>query len=216
MKQEVSQKSIFMRLGSMATALVLFAAAAAQEGKQTPVVDLKEIRKGLGELQLQVNDTMSALDEVKKAAKAGSELGTVHSTFNKQFKKLEGQLDTLRSEATCMRLRAEDHYRAWQQELSKMGNPKLREKAMDRYQEAKDEFEEIIVTAGEARREMDPFMSDLKDVATYLDTDLTAKSVKSLSSTIWKLGNKSKAVVASIQQVSDKIGSTLDMLPGGK
>lgn len=187
----------------------------AQE-KKPITVDLTEIRKGLAELQVRVSETTSSLDAVKQAARSQADLKGAYATFDGQFKKLESQLATLRAQATAMRARADDHHKAWQAELSKMGNPKLREKAMNRYADAKEEFDEIIVIAEEAKRELTPFVADLRDVATYLAADLSSDAVKSLNNTIWKLGNKSRSVVASIQHVSAQIAKALDAQPQGK
>jgi DNA repair exonuclease SbcCD ATPase subunit len=208
-------RKIAARLVAAATAVTLICAAQAQE-KKSVTVDLKEIRKGLTELQARVADNASALDGIKKAAKDKSDLKTPYSTFAQSFKKLESQIEILRSQATQMRARADDHYKAWKDELSKMGNPKLREKAQNRFAEAKEEFDEIIVVADEAKRSLEPYLADLRDVNQYLSADLSHDAVKSLNNTIWKLGNKSGAVIASIQHVNTQIGKALEVQPEGK
>ena len=115
-----------------------------------------------------------------------------------------------------MRAGADQHYAAWREELARMDNPKLRDKALNRQDDAKEEFEEIIVIAQETRRDLEPFMADLRDVSSYLSTDLSAEAVKSLSNTIWKLGNKSRSVIAGIQHVNSQINKTLEVHPEGK
>jgi len=203
---------IIARLVAVAAAVGLMGAVAAQDKKQV-TVDLSEIRKGLTELQARVADNAAALEGVKKAAKSNSELKSAYGKFEQSFKKLETQIDTLRSQATQMRARADDHYKAWQNELSKMGNPKLREKAQNRFAEAKEEFDEIIVLAGEAKQQLEPYMADLRDVNQYLGVDLSPEAVKSLNNTIWKLGNKSSSVIASIQHVNAQINKALEAQP---
>ena len=203
------------RVFATATFLALVSTAAAGD-KKTVTVDLKEIRQELTDLQGRITETMGALEEVKKAAKSKGDLKAPFSTFDKQYKELVAQIETVRGQSTLVRARADDHYRAWQDELSKMGNPKLREKALNRYDDAKEEFDEIIVIAQEVRRDLDPFMTDLRDVSSYLTTDLSADAVKSLSNTIWKLGNKSRSLIGGIQHVNSQIGKALDAQPEGK
>lgn len=211
------KNSVIARLFATAAALAFAAGTLAQnKSKGSTTVDLKEIRKNLGELQASVSDTVTALTQLKEAAKAGGDLGSRYTAFDTEFKELESLIEKVRSQGTKVRARAEDHYRAWREELSKMSNPKLREKAQNRFADAKEEFDEIIVIAEEAKREMEPFMADLRDVATYLKADLSADAVKSLSNTIWKLGNKSRAVIGSIQHVNTQINKTLEELPEGK
>ena len=190
--------------------------ARAGEAENTVTVDLKEIRRGLGELEGSVSGTVEALNALKKAAKAKGDLKGPYEAFENQHKKLQAQLETLRDQAGRMRAGADQHYAAWREELARMDNPKLRDKALNRQDDAKEEFEEIIVIAQETRRDLEPFMADLRDVSSYLSTDLSADAVKSLSNTIWKLGNKSRSVIAGIQHVNSQINKTLDVHPEGK
>lgn len=208
---------VIVRLFAAAAALTLATGTLAQDkNKGSTTVDLKEIRKTLGELQASISDTVTSLTQLKEGAKAGGDLGSRYAAFDTEFKELESLIAKVRAQGTKVRARSEEHYRAWREELSKMSNPKLREKAQNRFADAKEEFDEIIVIADEAKREMEPFMADLRDVATYLKADLSADALKTLSNTIWKLGNKSRAVIGSIQHVTAQINKTLEELPEGK
>lgn len=210
MKTERIQSAPF-RLVLLAGALLAWSGVIGVQG--STAVDLTALRKSLGDLQAQVSDTTSALEGLKRAGKEGGDLKKNYATFAEKLKTLESSLEKVRAEGTQIRTKTEEHYKAWQNELAKMGNPKLREKALNRYDDAKEEFDQIIVVAEQAKQEIGPFMSDLKDVGTYLKSDLSADALKSLSNSIWKLGNKARAVVGSLQHVSNQISRTLDQLP---
>jgi hypothetical protein len=197
----------------LAIVAIALTASAQAENKNPVVVNLAVVQKGVAKLRTCVADTASALDAVKIAAKSGADLKGPNSNFGKQLSQLEEQLTTLRGQATQMRAHADDHYKAWQVEVTKMGNPKLREKAQNRFADAKDEFEAIITTADEAKRGLVPFVADLRDIASYLNVDLSADAVKSLSSVIWRLGNKANSVLGSIDDVSKQIGKALEAQP---
>ena len=211
---KLSKSGLLSRIFSVGTAMALLVAAGAQE--KSASVDLVKLKKDLGELQAQVSETTAALEALKKAAKDNASLKTAYGAFDSKFNQLESQITKVRGHGMVIRTRTEETYKAWQDEIGKMGNPKLREKAMNRFADAKEEFDQIIVIAEEAKRELAPFMADLKDVAIYLKTDLSADAVKSLSNSIWKLGNKSRAVVASIQHVNTQISRALEELPENK
>ncbi|HEX7861227.1 MAG TPA: DUF2959 family protein [Verrucomicrobiae bacterium] len=203
------------RLLAAATFLALLCTASASE-KKAVTIDLKEVRQELTELQGHISDTIAALEVVKKTAKSKGDLTPPFTAFQTHYQQLQAQIDTVRSHANLLRARADDHYRAWQDELSKMGNPKLREKALDRYDDAKEEFDEIIVIAQEVKRDLDPFMTDLRDVSSYLSTDLSNDAVKSLSNTIFKLGNKSRSLIGGIKHVNGQIEKALEAQPEAK
>jgi hypothetical protein len=196
-----------------ALALAVAVVGSSAGDKNPVVVELATVQKGVAKLRTCVADTASALDAVKNAAKAGGDLKAPNASFSKQLTQLEEQITTLRGQATQMRARADDHYKAWQAEVTKMGNPKLREKAQNRFADAKDEFEAIITTADEAKRNLVPYVADLRDIASYLNVDLSVDAVKSLSGTIWRLGNKANSVLGSIDDVSKQIGKALETQP---
>jgi len=196
--------------------LIVFMTAPGAQSKASTTVDMAGFRKDLAELQTQVSETTSSLEEVKKAAKEGTDLAAPYTGFAAKLKQLQSNFDTVRAKGTQIRARAEDHYKAWQTELSKMGNPKLREKAMNRFGDAKEEFDQIIVVAEQVKREIGPFMADLNDVATYFKSDLSPSAVKSLAIPIWALGNKSRAVVGSLQHLNAQINRALEQLPAEK
>jgi len=219
MKNDASKKAVLKRLfaAAMVLALALTATVAAQEKTKTPTppAKLSEIRKHLGELQTRIAKTTESLDHLKKGAKDGSDLLASYTKFDNQLKQLESLIEKVRAESTQMRARAGDYYSTWQSELGKLTNPELREKAQNRFQDAKDDFDEIIVAADEAKRSLGPFMADLRDVHTYLAADLSVDSVKSISSTIWRLNSLSMSVIGAVQHLNGEISRTLEQLPEG-
>jgi chromosome segregation ATPase len=177
-------------------------------------VDLAAFQKGVNKLQRSVANSAAALDSIRTAARGSSaDLRSSYNTFSKELNELEAQITTLRAQATDMRAHADDHYKAWQTELTKMGNPQLREKAQNRFADAKEEFDAIITVADEAKRELVPFMADLRDIANYFKVDLSPDAVKSLNNNIWKLGNKARSVRGSLEDVSKQIGKALEAQP---
>ena len=57
------------------------------------------------------------------------------------------------------------------------------------------------------------FIADLGDIKTFLDVDLTSRSVDDLSGTIWKLGSKTRNVRADLEDLVEQIDRTLKMMP---
>ena len=107
---EKSDSQAFVR---RRTALILASTVVAQEKKPSPPVKLTDIRKHLGELQTRIAETTESLDQLKKAARSGSDLLPSYTAFDNQLKELESQIAKVRAESTRMRARADDNYRAW-------------------------------------------------------------------------------------------------------
>lgn len=188
-------------------------AADAKAGPPGSVITLADLKHQLILLQDKVSTTTEALQQVKESAKSESSLSKAATEFHRRFAALEGQFSTVRTQAVVVKARAKEHYENWQKELSSVQNTDIREKAQKRYTASREEFDKIVAKAERAKEEALPFTSQLKDIAIYLDADLSEEAVKSLSNTIWKLNGEAKSLNGSISDVVDQIDRTIKSLP---
>lgn len=96
-----------------------------------------------------------------------------------------------------------------------MQNPKLREKAQERFANTTREFEKISEKVASAKEDFAPLAANLKDIHTYLQTDLSKDAVSSLSSSIWKMGNQARTVDGELAEICKQIERTINKLPEG-
>jgi archaellum component FlaC len=185
----------------------------AQSSKPESVVSLTDFRNQLSQLQGDVSATVNSLNAVKGSAKNAADLTKASAELDSRFKTLEAHVETVRTNAILVKARVRAHYEAWSKELTAMQNASLREKAQDRLTRSQKEFDKISAEAADAKEEVLPFVSSVKDIVIYLNADLSEEAVNSLSGTIWKLNNKSKSVIGSIGDVIEEIDSTIKSLP---
>src|SRR5262249_22214438 len=157
--------------------------------------------------------TIGSLNDVKQAARKEAELAKAVAEFKQRFQALEQRVETVRTQAVTTKARAKEHYEAWQKELTALQSAKIREKAQERFSESQKEFDKIIEEAATAKAEVLPFVSMIKDIAIYLDADLSKDAVESLSNDIWKLTNKTRSVNGTIGDLIEQIDRTLKSLP---
>lgn len=204
------------KMVSFAAALLLGVAltrpAAAENERHLSVISLSELKAQLVTLEKNVTMTMDSLDAVKAAVKGGG-LEKAAGDFQNRYRELETQVSLVRTQAIQVKARANDHFEAWQKDLATVQNPKIREKAQARFSESRKEFDKVVQAAQSAKESALPFVSDLKDIVIYLQADLSEEAVKSLSNSIWKLGNQTKSVRDKIDAVTDQIDRTIASLP---
>lgn len=208
----MKQKMIGM-IGALAVSAVLIQPNRTMAAKPASTVSLADMKAQLTLLQDNITSAVNALQQVKESAKSESDLKKAAAYFESRFKALESQVETVRKQAVVTKARSKEHYESWQKELTEVENPKIREKAQARFTESKKEFDKIIASAERTKEEALPFVSDVKDIVLYLDADLSEDAVDSLSSTIWKLGNRSRAVIGSIADLNEQIDRTIKSLP---
>jgi hypothetical protein len=194
------------------TATIPQARAATEEGPPV-TVSLAQLDDEISVLRQTLSRTIAALEEVKVAANKDRDLSIPFNTFDKSWSDLEAQTQKVRQHGTATRARAREHWEAWHAEVTGMQNPKLREKAQKRYAGATKEFEKINEKVADAKEVFAPLSADLKDIHTYLQTDLSKDAVSSLSGSIWKIGSQGRTVDAKLGDVSKQIDRTLKKLP---
>ena len=204
----------YVLCGLMATgALLNPKVQAAETGKPTVAMGLAQFDKEISVLRNQISGTMAALQDVKATANQNGDLSKPYATFSGAFQALEAQTEKVRQYGTAAKARAKEHWEAWQKELTAMQNPSLREKAQDRYTATSKQFDKIVERVETAKESFAPFMADLRDINTYLKTDLSKDAVSSLSGTIWKLGNTARSVDNKLGDVSEEIARTMKKMP---
>jgi len=108
-------------------------ARAAAEEKPTVTVSLSKLNSEFYKLRENLARTMAALEQVKAAGADNKDLAKPYQTFSSAYAELEAQVASARQNGTAAKARAKEHWEAWQKELTSMQNPKLREKAQERY-----------------------------------------------------------------------------------
>jgi len=188
-------------------------AQAAPDQKPSVTISLNQLNNEIHALRSNLARTMTALEAVKAAGTSKTDLTKPYGEFSSAYSELEAQVTKLREHGTATKARAKEHWEAWQKELTEMQNAKLREKAQKRYTATSAEFGKISERVADAKEVFAPLAADLKDIHTYLKTDLSQDAVSSLSTSIWKMTNKSKSVDGKLEDVTKQIERTLNKLP---
>ena len=186
---------------------------AAEEAKPTVIVGLSQLNSEIAFLRSSLGSTVGALEEVKAAAGKNGELTKPYATYSDSVATLEAQVVKLRERGMALKARAKDHWTAWEAELNAMQNPKLREKAQRRYSDTVKEFQKIVEKVEDAKAVFAPLMADLKDVNTYLKTDLSKDAVSSLSGTIWNMNKTARSADSKLGQVNEQIARVIAKMP---
>ncbi len=175
--------------------------------------NLRSVKASLAAVQANVTSTMVALNALKKVAKDKGALEGPASDFGFQYQSLEVLLNALQQQAAAARTSTEAYFQNWQVSIATMQNQEIKETASDRLNTAKSRYNRVLATADESRKKLQPFLSDLKDIATFLKVDLTAESVNSLSNTTWRLSRNAEGVVDGITDLVKEIDIALEALP---
>jgi chromosome segregation ATPase len=192
-------------LGTTVCSLALtFAAARAGAAGDTfkQSAELKEktakTSKDIDKYVLQLDKTEQALSAVSHAQ--GKDLKKQYQSFSKEVKELEEAQKHATSDIDGMKATGAEYFSSWETSIEQMSNPELKQASTDRRSKVMKDHDELAAALNDIGSQLQPFMSNLQDVKSFLGTDLGSANV----------GNAGKMIQTSqadAQALKDKIAS---------
>jgi hypothetical protein len=130
-----------------------------------PPATLTQIKKELSTAQAQLDVTTAAMNNLAKSSNA--DVQSNYDKFNKEYAKLQSAADTCRSRSNDLKLRTQAYYDTWNKQ-AEVQNPDLRRSATEQRAQAERTFTTIKSEIELTKMSFDPYMSQLKDIQTYL------------------------------------------------
>jgi type IV pilus biogenesis protein CpaD/CtpE len=216
MRALLHERSVLFALALAVAAAALAAGCAKDEGRERSgkaVGTLKETRAELANASKQVDEVLAAASGVQSGQ---GDLKAAYDKYKKEVAQTEEAAQDSRKRAQDMRARSAEYQNKWQQEMSKVTNPDLKAAAQARAAKVRGRYEMISAKAQDARAAYEPFMTDLKDLQTYLSNDLTPAAVQAASPVFEKVnasGQVLKQKLAALRQELDDVAA--EMSPSG-
>ncbi len=152
-----------------------------------------------------VDQTLRSIDQIEL---------TANTDPRKAFEKFSKDLAVLNSEAAKaerrgqeMREKGDAYFANWEQQLAELKNPQIRALAQQRRDKLWNAFNNIKSVAEPLKAQFDPWLSDVKDLQTYLNNDLTIEGVDAAKSQIAKTRSDGQQVVKSMDALIAELNS---------
>jgi hypothetical protein len=156
--------------------------------------------------QKAINNTVTALDGI--AASANTDPRPAFQKFSKDVAKLESVAGSVKKRGESMQQNGKAYFAQWEKQLAEVNNEEIRQLAASRKAKLSAAFEGIQKYAEPLRAQFAPWMSDLKDLKTYLGNDLTIAGVDSAKD----LFKKTQSQGAEVQKLMDALVAELNTI----
>jgi light-regulated signal transduction histidine kinase (bacteriophytochrome) len=153
-----------------------------------------------------VDATMTSLGNV--AENADTDPRKSFEQFKKDVANLDSTANDIRKRATEMQAKGQAYFKQWEEELAKVTNPEIRKLAEDRRATLQETFATVRKYSEPLKAQFEPWMSDLKDLVTYLGNDLTVGGVDAAKS----LFKKTTAEGLEVQKSMDGLVHELNTI----
>lgn len=153
-----------------------------------------EAVQGVAEAKLQLQTTLASynalVNELSKDRRGDyKKLQKAVAETNKRVAETQQRLATMDGESNA-------YFDGWTGSLENISNPDLRKRSADRLEDSEKRYAGILAALQQARKEFDPFMTDLADQITYLGHDLNPSAAASLKPDALKLNERGEKLFA--------------------
>jgi len=205
---------------TLAAALTVLAGCASKsydKGAATSTA-LQSAAAATTETSTRVTDVLGALNNL--TFKSEGDLRKQYDAFVSAAGKLDKSIENLGAKAQSMRDAAAAYSQNWSNQLAAITSEDLRTRSTERMNEVTAKLKDMDASYVGVKNSLRPFTTDLKDIQTYLGTDLTAGGLATIKNMVSKTKADAVPLRDSIKQLQGSFSSLSTaispVLPPGK
>jgi hypothetical protein len=157
---------------------------------------------------------VQALDQI--AATANSNPRKAFEQYSKSLANLESAAAEAIKRAEEMRAKGQEYFKQWEQQLAQVQNPEIRAMAQQQRAKLQSSFDSIKQYAQPLKAQFQPWLSDLRDLRTYLSNDLTTSGVDAAKSLFAKTRTEGIEVQKSMDALVAELNTVAATLTPAK
>jgi hypothetical protein len=175
-------------------------ASTGMERSTAATTTMKTVDADIQALVTQLDATGASLQDVIRPGQ-----GDVKAAFNSysgNVKKMEAMEKRFSTHADEMKLRGKDYFTEWKKEGDAYKNPQIQALSDQRRMQLGDVYGRIAENSTGVKDAFRTYVSDAKEVQTFLSTDLTSKGIESIAPVSRKVvddGDQLKYAIKNIQ-----------------
>lgn len=178
----------------------------AELGKRTAKTS-EDVDKYVGQL----DKTEQALSSVSQAQ--GQDLKKRYEFFAKEVNSLEDAQKHATSDIDAMKATGAGYFAAWDTQIAQMSNPELKQASTERRSKVMKDHDDLVASLGVIGSQLQPFMSNLRDLKAFMETDLSTENVGKAGATIQKSQTDAEVLKGKIAGVQATLKQFLSEAP---
>jgi len=165
-------------------------------------------------LKKAVDNTMSLLGQTSETA--ATDPRKAFEAFSKSVDKVESARARAGKRAADVKAAGAAYFTEWEKQLANVSNPEIRKLAEERKTKLNEVFGKLPPLLEQAKSDFDPFLSDIKDLRTFLGQDLTVGGIDAASGIIKKTRDHGTKLQKSLDGLIDEMNTVAATLTAAK
>jgi hypothetical protein len=147
----------------------------------------------------QVDTVLNALDNV-----VANKKGDLRPALDRYGKEVDKTMDVAAETKRAndqLKTQAATQFDAWIKEAQNLSDPSLQKASLERRDQARSTFTKIQDAGQKAKASYDPFIGDLKNIRSFLSTDMTTHGVDAVSKSVEKAHTDGAALKSALGEM---------------
>jgi hypothetical protein len=198
--------------------VAVFVAACANlpgSGSDNPAEDvtsnMEQVDADLRDAVMQVDVVDASIDTLLDA---DGSLNPAFERYSRNVAEMERVGEELEQHADALRSQGFDYFAEWREQTTEVSNPDVVDISDKRHEESREAFTELTRSSANVKRTLQTYISDLRDIETYLSNDLTPAGVEAIEPVAEQAQKDGKALQEAIEPMINalnKARSTMDL-----
>lgn len=178
-----------------------------QQGPEAVSSSMDQVEQNLTTTQSQVDYVDSAIDDLaRSAATEEADLQRAFEEYTSEVARMEEVGEELASHADAMREQGASYFEDWRTSGEEISDPEVRGISDERHAQSRDAFDEATRSSVDVKRALQTYISDLRDIETFLSNDLTPSGVEAITPVI----EQAQRDGAALQEAIDPMKNALN------
>ncbi|MDX9740699.1 MAG: DUF2959 family protein [Gammaproteobacteria bacterium] len=144
----------------------------------------REVTSNMDQVDTDLRDAVMQVDTVDASIdtllRADGSLDPAFERYARNVEEMERVGEELEQHADALRSQGFDYFAEWREQTADVSNPDVVDISEARHEESREAFTELTRTSADVKRTLQTYISDLRDMETYLSNDLTPAGIKAI------------------------------------
>jgi hypothetical protein len=156
--------------------------------------------------RIQMTDALEHLRQVQRSAEVDPR--PAFEAYLENVTELEDSSSKLDSAITSIERQGQEHFNAWEDRINQIQKESLRNRSLERRAVRRDDWLGLLDSAQVYMDGYGSFVVDLRDVGTYLESDLNSTGIATVADEIGRIEGKVRAELERMIQLMDQLASS--------
>lgn len=170
---------VFLAMGTFITACSTTETMTGLERSEALQSSMQTVDNDIQRILVQIDAVNSSLEELTRPRQP--DIARAFEDYSDNVTQLERMVNNFESNLEEMKENGESYFDHWDERVSEYENPEIRQRSNERRSELGETYDEVIVNTHGVDEAFRKYVSDAREIESYLSTDLTSRGVESIA-----------------------------------